>query len=57
MLLYILVFIAGATTTGQVEASKVAVSILSAKPPAILAIVLAVAGATKNRSASLARPT
>ncbi len=44
-------FIAGATTTGQVAASAALVSRLSARPWASLAIVLALAGATTRTSA------
>ena len=51
------VFMAGATTLGQREASTVVVSMSSAMPWAILAITLAVAGAMRIRSAFLARDT
>jgi hypothetical protein len=40
-------FIAGATSTGQVAASAAPVSRLSASPPASLAMVLADAGAIR----------
>ncbi|MNI46751.1 hypothetical protein D3C73_1012320 [compost metagenome] len=48
-------FIAGATITGAVAASRVVDSMSSARPCAILAIILAVAGATSTRSAESAR--
>ena len=48
-------FIAGATTIGQVAAKVTAVNMLSAKPAAIFAIVLAVAGAIKTISALVAK--
>jgi hypothetical protein len=44
-------FIAGATSTGQVAASAAEVSRLSARPWASLAIVLALAGAIRKASA------
>ena len=50
-----LVFIEGATTTGQVAAKVTAVSMLSAMPATILPKVLAVAGAINTISASFAR--
>ena len=48
---YMWLFIAGATSTGQVAASAAEVSRLSARPWASLAIVLAVAGAIRKASA------
>ena len=48
-------FIAGATTTGQGQASSVVLTASSAMPCAILAMTLAVAGATRARSAHSAR--
>ena len=48
---YMWLFIAGATSTGQVAASAQLVSRLSARPWASLAIVLAEAGAIRYRSA------
>jgi hypothetical protein len=48
---YMWLFIAGATSTGQVAASAADVSRLSASPWASLAIVLALAGAIRNASA------
>ena len=51
---YILVFMAGAIITGAVVAITVVVSMSSAMPDAILPMKFAVAGATRNRSASLA---
>src|SRR5690348_12948559 len=50
---YIALFIAGATTTGQVAARAADVSRLSASPCASLAIVLADAGAITYTSARL----
>ena len=44
---YMALFIAGATSTGQVAASAALVSRLSASPAASLAIVLADAGAMR----------
>ena len=49
------VFIAGARSRGAFAASRVVESISSARPTASLARMLAVAGATTHRSASLAR--
>ena len=49
---HISVCIAGAITSGAVLARMVLPSRSSAKPPAILAIVFAVAGATTMRSAA-----
>ena len=51
---YILVFMAGETRTGQVQARSVVESMSSAMPHAILAMILAVAGAMIARSAFLA---
>ena len=48
-------FIAGATTIGQVAAKVTAVNMLSANPEAIFAIVLAVAGAINTISALVAK--
>ena len=48
---YMRLFIAGATATGHAAASAAVVSRLSAWPLASLAIVFALAGAIKNRSA------
>ena len=48
---YMWLFMAGATSTGQVAASAADVSRLSARPWASLAIVLAVAGAIRKASA------
>ena len=50
-----LLFIAGAMTTGAVVAMTVVVSISSAMPPAIFPMMLAVAGAMTNTSAHWAR--
>ena len=47
---YMRSFIAGASTSGAVEASAALVSRLSASPSASLAIVLAEAGATQRTS-------
>ena len=52
---YILVFMAGAASLGQVQASTVVVSMSSARPWASLAHTLAVAGAMSTRSARSAR--
>ena len=54
---YTLVFIAGATSFLQRQASTVVESMLSAMPWAILAMMLAEAGATITRSARLASAT
>ena len=54
---YILWFIAGATSTLQVHAITVVVSISSAIPFAILPITFAVAGASNTRSACFANAT
>ncbi|SPB32356.1 hypothetical protein MAJHIDBO_02269 [Propionibacterium freudenreichii subsp. shermanii] len=51
---YIRVFIAGASTTGQVAASRVAVRWSLAMPAAVRAITSALAGAITNTSAHLA---
>ena len=54
---YMPVFMAGATSLGHRQASTVVVSISSAMPFAILAITLALAGATSTRSARSATAT
>ena len=54
---YMLVFIAGATSFLQRQASTVVESMSSAMPWAILAMMLAEAGATITRSARLASAT
>ncbi len=54
---HISVCIAGATTTGAVVASRVVPSRSDARPAAIAARVLAVAGATMTRSADWPRET
>ena len=54
---YILVFMAGAMSLGQVHAITVVVSISSAIPAAIFPITLAVAGAMIITSARFARAT
>ncbi len=48
---------AGASRMGASVARAVVVSMLSARPAAILAMVLAVAGATTSKSARFARLT
>ena len=48
---YMWLFIAGASTSGAVQASAALVSRLSARPCASFASVLADAGATQNTSA------
>ena len=50
-------FMAGATTSGHVQASAVVVSRSSAKPFAILAMTFAVQGAMTKQSASCASDT
>ena len=54
---YILVFMAGETSFLHWHANTVVVSISSARPCAIFAITLAVAGAIRQRSAAFARET